>query len=95
MYSFGVVLLEILTGWHCIDELRPCNEQILTEFVKPYIKKKQGILHIMDPRIEGQYTLAVAIEAFTIANKCLLEEPMYRPTADEVVHALEQLQTSS
>ncbi|KAK1424850.1 hypothetical protein QVD17_20189 [Tagetes erecta] len=37
IYSFGVVLLEILTGRWCIHKNRPTGEQILVEFAKPYL----------------------------------------------------------
>ncbi|KAM0043202.1 putative transferase, protein kinase RLK-Pelle-RLCK-VIIa-2 family [Helianthus debilis subsp. tardiflorus] len=92
IYSFGVVLLEILTGRRCIDKNRPTGEQILVEFVKPYLTSKRRILYIMDPRLAGQYSPNVAMRAAMLATKCLLKEPKHRPTADEVVKALEQLQ---
>ncbi|KAI3517363.1 hypothetical protein L1887_16577 [Cichorium endivia] len=92
IYSFGVVLLEILTGRRCIDKNRPSGEQILVEFAKPYLTSKRRILHIMDPRLSGQYSPTVAMRAAILAMKCLLKEPKHRPSADEVVKALEQLQ---
>ncbi|KAI3734880.1 hypothetical protein L6452_14360 [Arctium lappa] len=92
IYSFGVVLLEILTGRRCIDKNRPSGEQILVEFAKPYLSSKRRILHIMDPRIGGQYSSTVAIRGAMLAMKCLLKEPKHRPSAEEVVKALEQLQ---
>ncbi|KAI3816050.1 hypothetical protein L1987_15735 [Smallanthus sonchifolius] len=92
IYSFGVVLLEILTGRRCIDKNRPTGEQILVEYARPYLTSKRRILHIMDPRLAGQYSPNVAMRAAMLATKCLLKEPKHRPTADEVVKALEQLQ---
>ncbi|CAH1430615.1 unnamed protein product [Lactuca virosa] len=92
IYSFGVVLLEILTGRRCIDKNRPSGEQILVEFVKPYLSSKRRILHIMDPRLGGQYSPTVAMRAAILAMKCLLKEPKHRPSADELVKSLEQLQ---
>lgn len=92
IYSFGVVLLEILTGRRCIDKNRPSGEQILVEFAKPYLTSKRRILHIMDPRLSGQYSPTVAMRAAILAMKCLLKEPKHRPSADEVVKSLEQLQ---
>ena len=46
----------------------------------------------MDPRIEGQYAPGAATRAAILAMKCLMKEPQHRPSADEVVKALEQLQ---
>ncbi|KAL7582244.1 hypothetical protein Lser_V15G44253 [Lactuca serriola] len=92
IYSFGVVLLELLTGRRCIDKNRPPGEQILVVFAKPFLTSKRKILHIMDPRIEGQYASSVATRAAMLAMKCLMKEPKHRPTADELVKALEQIQ---
>ncbi|KAM0062251.1 putative transferase, protein kinase RLK-Pelle-RLCK-VIIa-2 family [Helianthus debilis subsp. tardiflorus] len=92
IYSFGVVLLEILTGRRCIDKNRPTGEQKLVEFAKPYLTSKRRILQIMDPRLSGQYSPNVAMRAAMLATKCLLKDPKHRPSADEVVKSLEQLQ---
>nr|XP_043628955.1 receptor-like cytoplasmic kinase 176 [Erigeron canadensis] len=92
IYSFGVVLLEILTGRRCIDKNRPPGEQILVEYAKPYLTSKRRILLIMDPRLNGQYSSTVAMRAAMLAMKCLLKEPKHRPSAAEIVKTLEQLQ---
>ncbi|XP_076961079.1 receptor-like cytoplasmic kinase 176 [Bidens hawaiensis] len=92
VYSFGVVLLEILTGRRCIDKNRPTGEQILVEFAKPYLASKRRILQLMDPRLAGQYSPNAAMRAAMLATKCLLKDPKHRPTADQAVKALEQIQ---
>lgn len=91
VYSFGVVLLEMLTGRRVVDKNRPPGEQNLIEWAKPYLGSKRRILHVMDARIEGQYSIGGALRAATLAIKCLAIEPKYRPNMEEVVKALEQL----
>lgn len=92
MYSFGVVLLEILTGRRVLDQNRPQGEQNLIEWARPYLASKRRVLRVIDARIEGQYKPSGALRAAILAVKCIAIEPKYRPTMDEVVKALEQLQ---
>nr|GEX99071.1 receptor-like cytoplasmic kinase 176 [Tanacetum cinerariifolium] len=92
IYTFGVVLLEILTWRQCIDKNLPLSEQILAESVKRNLSRKQRIQLIIDPNIDGQYSPDLATRAVKLAMKCLLEEPKQRPTASDVVRELEELQ---
>ncbi|XP_059666257.1 receptor-like cytoplasmic kinase 176 isoform X2 [Cornus florida] len=92
IYSFGVVLLEMLTGRRVVDKNRPPGEHKLIEWAKPYLASKRKMLRIMDPRIEGQYSPGGALRAVTIAIKCLANEPKFRPNVNEVVKGLEQIQ---
>ncbi|GAA0141709.1 hypothetical protein LIER_02791 [Lithospermum erythrorhizon] len=93
VYSFGVVLLEMITGRRVVDKNRPQGEHNLIEWARPYLaSSKRRVLRIMDPRIEGQYTMGGALKATTLAVKCLALEPRNRPPMNEVVKALEQLQ---
>ncbi|KAK2637500.1 hypothetical protein Ddye_032292 [Dipteronia dyeriana] len=95
IYSFGVVLLELLSGRRAIDKNRPSGEHNLVEWAKPYLQSKRKIFQVMDARIEGQYSLSSVLKAATLAVKCLSTEPKPRPNMDEVVNALEQLQESN
>ncbi|GFZ14917.1 protein kinase superfamily protein [Actinidia rufa] len=92
VYSFGVVLLEMLTGKRAMDKNRPPGEHNLVEWAKPYLTSKRRILHVMDARIEGQYSTGGVLRAAMLAIKCLATEPKFRPKMEEVVKALEQLQ---
>lgn len=94
VYSFGVVLLEMLSGRRAVDKNRPTGEHNLVEWAKPYLANKRKIFRILDNRLEGQYTMDVAFKAAMLALRCLSTEAKLRPTMDEIVTALEQLQDS-
>lgn len=94
VYSFGVVLLEMLCGRRVVDKNRPSGEQNLIEWAKPFLSSKRKIVHVMDARIHGQYSLTGALKAASIAVKCLSPEPKSRPHMNEVVRVLEQLKES-
>ncbi|XP_071715377.1 probable serine/threonine-protein kinase PBL10 [Rutidosis leptorrhynchoides] len=92
VYSFGVVLLEILSGKKAIDKNRPPGEHNLVEYAKPCLTNKRRIFRVLDPRLEGQYSLARALKLSNLALQCLCMEPKLRPSMDEVVTTLEELQ---
>uniref|UniRef100_A0A2N9G5Z9 non-specific serine/threonine protein kinase n=1 Tax=Fagus sylvatica TaxID=28930 RepID=A0A2N9G5Z9_FAGSY len=94
VYSFGVVLLEMLSGRRAVDKNRPSGEHNLVEWAKPNLANKRKIFRILDNRLEGQYTMDAAYKAATLALRCLSMEAKFRPTMDEVVTSLEQLQES-
>ncbi|CAN1275301.1 Receptor-like cytoplasmic kinase 176 [Linum perenne] len=94
IYSFGVVLLEILSGRRAIDKNRPSGQHNLVEWARPYLINKRRVLRVMDARLEGQYLLPRAQKVANLALQCLAMEPRFRPTMDEVVTVLEQVQES-
>lgn len=61
------------------------------EWAKPYLTNKRRLLHVMDSRLEGQYSLNLAHKAANLALQCLSIDAKYRPDMDEVVQTLEQL----
>ncbi|KAI3461541.1 hypothetical protein Pfo_018204 [Paulownia fortunei] len=92
VYSYGVVLLEILSGRRVIDKNRPSGEHRLVEWAKPFLANKRKVFRIMDNRLEGQYTMDVAHRVANLALRCIALEPKLRPTMDEIVKELEPLQ---
>uniref|UniRef100_R7W8H3 Protein kinase domain-containing protein n=1 Tax=Aegilops tauschii TaxID=37682 RepID=R7W8H3_AEGTA len=92
MYSFGVVLLEILTGRRRLDRNRPSGEQDLVEWARPPLRSKRQISHSLDARLGGQYSLSGAQKAAALALKCLSGYLSVRPSMEQMVAALEQLQ---
>ncbi|XP_015055488.1 probable serine/threonine-protein kinase PBL11 [Solanum pennellii] len=94
VYSFGVVLLEILSGKKAIDKNRPMGEHSLVDWAKPYLTSKRRVFRVLDARLEGQYSLSHALKVAILSLQCISMDPKSRPTMDEVVTALEQLQQS-
>ncbi|XP_073269589.1 probable serine/threonine-protein kinase PBL10 [Primulina huaijiensis] len=94
VYSYGVVLLELLSGRRAIDKNRPTGEHKLVEWARPYLGNKRKVFRIMDNRLEGQYTIDVAQKVANIALRCISLEFKLRPTMNEIVQELEQLQDS-
>lgn len=94
VYSFGVVLLEMLSGKKAIDKNRPTGEHNLVEWAKPYLTNKRRIFRILDARLEGQYSMGRALRVANLAIHCLSVDPKLRPSMDEIVTTLEQLQDS-
>lgn len=94
IYSFGVVLLEFLSGKRAIDKNRPNGEQKLVEWARPYLSNKRKIFRVLDARIEGQYSLDHALKVANLALKCLSIDPKLRPNMTEIVKELETLQVT-
>ncbi|KAJ0245387.1 Protein kinase domain-containing protein [Hirschfeldia incana] len=91
VYSFGVVLLEILTGRRAVDKSRPNGEQNLVEWVKPHLLDKKKFYRLLDPRLEGHFSIKGAQKATQVAAQCLNRDSKARPKMSEVVEALKPL----
>lgn len=92
VYSFGVVLLELLTGRRSMDKKRPAGEQNLVEWAYPYLRDKRRLLQIVDPRLDGQYSVRGLQKAASLSYHCLSHNPKARPLMSDVVETLEPLQ---
>ncbi|KAG2316356.1 hypothetical protein Bca52824_019478 [Brassica carinata] len=91
VYSFGVVLLEILTGRRAVDKSRPNGEQNLVECARPHLLDKKKFYRLLDPRLEGHYSIKGAQKATQVAAQCLNRDCKARPKMSEVVEALKPL----
>uniref|UniRef100_A0ACD5WQ95 Uncharacterized protein n=1 Tax=Avena sativa TaxID=4498 RepID=A0ACD5WQ95_AVESA len=92
VYTFGVVLLEILAGRRAVDKSRPSREQNLVEYARPGLRDPLRLARrIMDPTLEGRYPVAAAQKAAAVAHQCLSGSPKNRPDMSAVVEALEPL----
>ncbi|VVB01894.1 unnamed protein product [Arabis nemorensis] len=89
VWSYGVVLYELITGRRAMDRNLPRGEQKLLEWVKPYVSDSKKFHVIVDPRLEGQYYCMKSVQRVAaLANKCLMKQPKSRPRMSEVVSLL-------
>ncbi|XP_072987538.1 probable serine/threonine-protein kinase PBL23 [Typha latifolia] len=95
VYSYGVVLLELITGRRAIDTTKPTHEQLLVRWAEPLFKDKSKFVQMADPMLQGKYPMKGLFQALAVAAMCLQEEAGGRPLISDVVTALEYLADSS
>ncbi|PUZ63557.1 hypothetical protein GQ55_3G077100 [Panicum hallii var. hallii] len=88
VYSYGVVLLELLTGRVPVDMKRPPGEGVLVNWALPMLTDREKVVRILDPALEGQYSLKDAVQVAAIAAMCVQPEADYRPLMADVVQSL-------
>ncbi|KAG2670265.1 hypothetical protein I3843_14G075800 [Carya illinoinensis] len=91
IYSFGVVLLELITGRKAIDNTKTAKEQNLVAWARPLFKDRKKFSQMVDPLLQGQYPVRGLYQALAIAAMCLQEQPAMRPVIGDVVTALNYL----
>ncbi|XP_050237649.1 serine/threonine-protein kinase PBL34-like isoform X1 [Mercurialis annua] len=91
VYSFGVVLLEMLTGRRSMDKNRPIGEHNLVEWARPHLGERRRFYRLIDPRLEGHFSIKGAQKAAQLAAHCLSRDPKTRPLMSEVVEVLKPL----
>lgn len=90
VWSFGIVLYELLTGRRALNRNLPGNEQKLLDWVKQFPVESRKFSMIMDPRLKNQYSLRAAREVAKLADRCLVKLAKGRPAMSEVVGVLKQ-----
>uniref|UniRef100_A0A0E0D0Y8 Protein kinase domain-containing protein n=1 Tax=Oryza meridionalis TaxID=40149 RepID=A0A0E0D0Y8_9ORYZ len=97
VYSYGVVLLELLTGRRAMEHVRGRSlhaDQVvkIVDWTRPYLGSSSRLRCIMDPRLAGHYSVKAARAVAHLAVQCTSPQPRDRPRMAAVVEALERLQ---
>ncbi|KAK6151069.1 hypothetical protein DH2020_016001 [Rehmannia glutinosa] len=88
VFSFGVVLLEIVSGREPLNITRPRNEWSLVEWAKPHIRNSK-VEEIVDPTIKGGYHAEAMWRVVEVALACIEPYSAYRPCMADIVRELE------
>ncbi|XP_066168987.1 receptor-like serine/threonine-protein kinase ALE2 isoform X11 [Oryza sativa Japonica Group] len=88
VYSYGVVLLELLTGRKPVDILRPPGQENLVAWACPFLTSRDGLETIIDPSLGNSILFDSIAKVAAIASMCVQPEVDQRPFMGEVVQAL-------
>ncbi|KAM1735603.1 hypothetical protein ACFX12_014057 [Malus domestica] len=92
VFSFGVVLMELLTGMMALDEDRPEESQYLAAWFWHIKSNKEKLMAAIDPTLDRKEetfeTIAIIAE---LAGHCTAREPSQRPDMSHAVNVLSPL----
>ncbi|KAF4367700.1 hypothetical protein G4B88_001452 [Cannabis sativa] len=96
IYSFGVLLLHLITGNQAIVNRRSRSGQIiwLTQWVQAIMKDKYHLIDIADLSLSGQYPKDCLESVLELAGLCVKNDAEERPNIIEVVQQLEILEAN-
>nr|XP_043635832.1 probable serine/threonine-protein kinase PBL1 [Erigeron canadensis] len=92
VWSFGIVLLELLTGRKNFDSRHPKEERNLIKWSRPFLADDSRLSLIMDPQLKGRFPAKAARTIADIAQRCLQKDPSERPTMRTIVEHLKIIQ---
>ncbi|KAJ0962222.1 hypothetical protein J5N97_030050 [Dioscorea zingiberensis] len=87
VYSFGILLLEIVTGRKPIEKLPGGIKRTITEWAEPLISKAR-FKDLVDPKLRGNFDETQLRQTINVAALCVQAEPEKRLTMKEVVNLL-------
>ena len=90
IWSFGVVLYEILTGRRSLERNRPTAEQKLLDWVRQFPADSKRFSMIIDPRLRNEFSPSVARKVAKLADACLNKNAKDRPGMSLIVESLKQ-----
>lgn len=92
VFSFGVVLMELLTGLTALDEHRSEEKQYLAAWFWRIKSDREKLLAALDPALDMKAETAESVVAIAeLAGHCTAREPNQRPDMGHAVNVLAPL----
>ncbi|KAI3450760.1 hypothetical protein Pfo_007425 [Paulownia fortunei] len=92
VFSFGVVLMELLTGLVALDERRPEENRYLAEWFWQIKSDREMLIASIDPALDAKEDIYESIYVIAeLAGHCTARDPNYRPDMGHAVNVLAQL----
>ncbi|KAL6133712.1 hypothetical protein ACLB2K_065946 [Fragaria x ananassa] len=95
VFSFGVVLMELLTGMTALDDDRPEEKQYLAAWFWHIKSNKEKLLAAIDPTLDIKDMKEETFESIAtiaeLAGHCTAREPSQRPDMGHAVNVLSPL----
>ena len=92
VYSFGVILMEMITGRKALDDSQPEENVHLVSWFRRMLPNKDKFSKAIDPVIDvNEETLASISTVAELAGHCTAREPYQRPDMSHVVNVLSPL----
>nr|VDD01772.1 unnamed protein product [Brassica rapa] len=92
VFSFGVVLLELVTGRKPVDQYQPLGEESLVEWARPLLHKAietGDFSDLVDRRLQNNYVENEVFRMIETAAACIRHSGPKRPRMAQVVRALD------
>uniref|UniRef100_A0A0D9UVX4 non-specific serine/threonine protein kinase n=1 Tax=Leersia perrieri TaxID=77586 RepID=A0A0D9UVX4_9ORYZ len=94
VFSFGVVLLELITGRKPVDSSNPMGDESLVEWARPLLTQALetgSVGELIDPRLDKNFNEAEMFRMIEAAAACIRHSASRRPKMSQVVRVLDSL----
>ncbi|KAF1871431.1 hypothetical protein Lal_00020224 [Lupinus albus] len=92
VFSYGIMLLELITGRRPIDNTAEYEDQSLVDWARPVCVKaieSGNFEELVDPRLEGNYNIQELAHMVACASASVRHSAKRRPRMSQVVRVLE------
>jgi serine/threonine protein kinase len=92
VYSYGVVLLETITGKKPVDPSFPDGQHVV-QWVRNHLRSKKDPVEILDPKLQGHPDTQIQemLQALGISLLCTSNRAEDRPTMKDVAVLLKEI----